>query len=67
MSGKRIKCWVCRTPLCQLEMTDNWYCPSCQKWLTIPSRKHYLKGRKRGYNNTLPTSITIPREKAGQE
>lgn len=49
MKEYRIKCMFCGTPLCQLEETENWYCPKCRKWLTLSasrvSNRHYVSKR----------------------
>lgn len=48
MSGSyRIKCWVCATPLCQLEQTENWYCPKCKRWLVLSASRTKTPIRRR--------------------
>ena len=31
VSNHRIRCISCNTSLCQLEETEDWYCPTCRK------------------------------------
>ena len=49
MKERRIKCMICNAPLCQLEETENWYCPKCKRWLILGASRtktHIRKQKK---------------------
>ncbi|WP_287950760.1 hypothetical protein [Acidiplasma sp.] len=35
-----VRCYVCRTPLCQFKESEHWYCPKCRKWLILEAYRH---------------------------
>lgn len=47
--SRRIRCMKCNTPMCQLETTENWYCPKCRKWyvLSMSRTRTYISNPKK--------------------
>ena len=60
MSDHRIRCISCNTSLCQLEETEDWYCPTCRKWYTLSRHIHRYKTKRQRHKEQAIMYTYVP-------